>query len=717
MKQIFTLATAAMCLLSLSAQDVTMLTHHDDGEILLSDAADLSKITFEDAEFPLTADGDRILGYTDVEWPEDRLLPRFPAPDKRVYALDMDVAGLNDQERVMFASLQGLVNRSRARILLYQGNESRATWPAAHGLRRNITTISARTPYQLVERFKDEIEGLALYSTEHSEHYGNVASTVGGLKRLLPVTPEIRAKLIEAGVDLPVVEDFTSLTMTTPVEIYQYLYDNYWSLCNHRLLISLRPVVPFVRDLGVASGSMIVWLDPRVSEEKAVLDLMLQDLTPGRDIVTGWFPEERSGIGECTKYGLSCVPSDFFENGTVYSSVRVPVRVPAVPKMPELENKVYVTFFISDGDNIQYCEHAMLLNWNHNGRGQIPMNWTISPSLADFAPAMLNNYYDNATEHDCFASGPSGIGYAMPYDAHNFRWNVTRNNVFEPYVALTGRYVERAGLRIITIWDKINDSQHQLYARNCPYLYGLTIQDWERQLGRLQTSVADGHLPMIPNYPCYANGIDVIANYINRDLPKFDGTKPMFLTSQGSVWDMGPDQLVGMVDKLDALCPGNYVILRGDHFFNMYNRANGLLFNLALLQGLNVTSSASSTDAALAADGSPAEANMWVSSATDGTGWVQCDFGKEFTVSRFVIRHAATSGLSVALNSRAFKVEVSTDGNAWTTVADVTGNTASVTDTSIEPVAARYLRLTILDAGSDAVARIADLEVYGSELQ
>lgn len=716
MKYLLTLSVASFCAFNAGAQDITMLTHHSDGEITASAADNLTKITFENNDVQLTADGDRILEYDEVDWPDDRLLPRIPAPDKRVYALDMNAASLNDQERVMFSVLQGLVNRSRARILLYQGDESRNTWPAAHNLRRNVSTISARTPYVLVNNFKDELKGLVLYSTEHSEHYGNLAATVGGLERLLPVTPEIQKKLIENGIDLPIVEDFTDLTMTSPVEVYQYLYDNYWERCNHRLLVSLRPVMPYVHDIGAVAGSACVWLDPRIKEEKDLLDKMLQDLTPGRDIVTGWFPEERSGIGETTKYGLSTVPSDFFENGSIYSAIRVPVNIPPVPKMPDLENKVYVTVYISDGDNIQYCEHAMLPNFNQSGRGKVPMNWTISPALVDFSPSMLNYYYNRATENDFFASGPSGLGYAMPYDAHNKRWNITRGSGFTPYARLSGRYLEKAGLRVVTIWDDINNVQRSAYASECRYLYGLTIQDWERQTGRLKTTVADNRLAFIPNYPCYANGINVITDFFNRDIRNFDGSKPMFLSAQGTVWDMGPDEIAKIEGKLEEIAPGKTVILRGDHFYNMYNRANGLPFNLIMLKELKVTSSASATEASLATDGSPSEGRMWVSSASDGKGWLECDFGKAYNVNRYVIRHAGASGMNVALNSRAFKVETSIDGTVWTTVGEHKNNTASVTDTDIKPVEARYVRITVSDAGSDSTARIADIEVYGSEL-
>ena len=412
MKKIYLQAFALLSAVQLMAQQpTTMITKLANGAVVRTEVDDVEKITFTDETYNLNSNGDRILEADELCWPEDRLLPLFLPPVTTVKSLDMSAASLSDEERVMFCTLQGIVNRTRPRILLYNHNEEpQSTWPTAHSLRPS--SISTSSPYELVKLYKDEINGLVLYSNERSEHYSNLAVTIAGLDRLLPVTAAVREKLVAAGMDFSVVEDLTELTMTTAANIYKYLYENYWSRCNHRLLISERPTIPYVHDIGVACGSACVWLDPRNRTERLVLDMLLQDMTPGRDIVLGWYPEERSGVGEATRYGLSTVPADFFENTTVYSAVNKPIKIAPVPKRPKLENKVYAAVYISDGDNIQYCQHAMAKIFEQGGRGQMALNWTISPALADFSPSMLNYYYRKASSNDCFVSGPSGVGYA-----------------------------------------------------------------------------------------------------------------------------------------------------------------------------------------------------------------------------------------------------------------------------------------------------------------
>ena len=716
MKKITLLATALIGAAQLMAQQpATMLMKLTNGAVLRTDVNEVERITFADTLYNVNSAGLRILEPADLCWPADRLLPHLLAPASSLRSLDMNAASLTSEERVMFCALQGIVNRSQPRILLYNHNEEpQSTWPSAHSLR--ITPIPASRPYNLVNAFKDEIKGLVLYSTQLSEHYANLATTIAGIERLLPVTAEVREKLVAAGLDFPVVEDLTQLTMKTTVAVYQHLYDNYWSRCNHRLLISERPTIPYVHDIGVACGSACVWLDPRVGAERILLDKMLREMTPGRDIVLGWYPEERSGVGEATRFGLSTVPADFFENATVYSAVSKPVRIAPVPKRPKLENKVYAAIYISDGDNIQYCQHAMAKIYEQAGRGKMALNWTVSPALADIAPMMLNYYYRKATNNDCFVSGPSGLGYAMPYDAHNSRYyaGATSAGLITPYAQLTQRYLEKTGLRVVTIWDNVSTTQRQVYADNCPYLYGLTINDWERQTGRLTASIQDEWLPVVPLYPCYASGADVITDFFNRDIKNFKGTEPMFVTGQATVWDAGPDKLIALRDKLDALAPGNVSIVRADHWFSYYNEAHHLPFNITLLEDMEITSSPTKTLAKYAADGSHAQEYMWTSKDDDGTAWVQLDFKEPFAISRFVVRHAEAAGLDPDLNSRDFTIATSLDGQTWTTAVSVADNLAPVTDAAIEPTEARYVRVNVADGGADGYARIADIEVYGA---
>lgn len=648
-----------------------------------------------------------------IDWPAGQAFPHFAAPAGELAGLDMAAAALPFEERVMFSSLQGIVNRTRPRLFLFsEEREGKYKWPGILGL--EIKEVPAEERFSIVTSFADELKGVVLYDPSKSAHYANLASTVAGIEDALPVTRELYGTLREHGLDLPVVADFTGLKYDKPQEIYEYLYENWWGRCTRRLLVSLSPKLAYVRDLAVASGAAVVWLDPRKWPENTVLRKFLKTMTPGESIVTGWYAEERSGIGLATEYGLSTVPSDFYENSTVYAGMSHEIDYPKVPKMPRLENKIYLAVFLSDGDNIQYCQHAMSQLWDKEGRGSMPINWTVSPALVDLGPGILNHYYRTATPGDFFASGPSGLGYSLIYDAHNYVWNSTSGSAFTPYADLTGRYLEKSGLRVVTIWDEVSQEQMDAYADKCRYLYGLTQQDWERRPYKVPAYIGGGRLPFIPNLPCYASGVDVIYSFWEDDISQFDGSAPLFLSAQGESWKMGPDNIAILKDRLEKLSPGNIVICRGDHFFNLYNQAHHLPFNLALLPLMRITASPSSSDPEAAADGSVSESCMWTCQGEDA--WVQMDFGQEYLINRYVVRHAGAAGLPSDLDTRAFRVEASSDGLHWTAVDRQDCIMESATDRDIAPAAARYVRICVEDPGSDGVARIADVEVYGISL-
>lgn len=158
-----------------------------------------------------------------MEWPEDRILPKFALPAE---VLDsVVVSDLTEAEKTMFSVLQGIVNAKKPRIYLY-GNreEGLTTWSNILGLK--TYDYSVQRKYELVKKYADEVTGVILYDPKISLHYINLACTVAGLKKALPVDKKTYASLKENGIDLPVVEDLTELKLFTAIQIYNYMYEN-----------------------------------------------------------------------------------------------------------------------------------------------------------------------------------------------------------------------------------------------------------------------------------------------------------------------------------------------------------------------------------------------------------------------------------------------------------------------------------------------------------
>ncbi|MES1250327.1 MAG: discoidin domain-containing protein, partial [Chitinophaga rupis] len=204
-----------------------------------------------------------------------------------------------------------------------------------------------------------------------------------------------------------------------------------------------------------------------------------------------------------------------------------------------------------------------------------------------------------------------------------------------------------------------------------------------------KTFVKDDRMPFIPNLPRYTSSIDQIFKKWQDTIQKFDGAKPIFLTSQGVSWRMTAENLVALKRRLDSLSPGNIVVCRGDHFFNLFNQANHHYFNLCLLPDMTV--------------------------ASTGQQWVKFDLKDEYLINRCVIRHAGAAGMAASFNTRSFRIETSSDDRKWRTVSTCLNNADDVSDIDIQPVKARYVRIKIIDPGEDNLARIGDVEIYGKK--
>jgi hypothetical protein len=647
-----------------------------------------------------------------VFWPESRAIPQFATPAPSIDLLDLQELGMQPSEKLLFTVLQGLVNRTKPRIMLVEhGSEGKNFWPEHCGL--NVHKIKA--PWDLLKKYQDAFSGIVLFRSKGNEHFINLATTIAGIKNALPIEDSLYQALKARKIVLPpVIADLRKLDLKTHLDVYEYLYKNYWKYCNKRLYVSLSPRFPnFIRDLAVATKSAVIWLDIREKKDSVLADKFLGDMRQGSSFILGWWPEERTGVGIGTKHGIATIASDFFENATVYAGQSPQIEIPAVPKMPALENKIYLTIYLSDGDNIQYCQHSLAKLWGNEKRGAVPINWTVSPALVDAAPQILNYYYKTATPNDCFVSGPSGVGYALVYDVFRKRFNID-GTMLDKYTRFSGPYLERSGLRIVTIWDDIDEQRMQFYAKNCRYLYGNTTHDWGRGIPPT-THVLNDRMPFIPNRPGYAGNIEHLYTSGKDTIQHFTGQHPVFLAAQGVAWNMTPENVATLRERFEKLSPGNIVVCRGDHFFNLFNQANNHYFNLCLLRDIGVSTHDRNSDVSKLTDGSPSVSHQWVATGT-GPQQISVDFKRPFLINRYVIRHAGAGGLASSMNTKSFRIETSLDNKSWTKGPACLHNSDDVSDLDIMPVRARYVRLQIVDPGKDKRARIGDIEIHGKEM-
>jgi len=144
--------------------------------------------------------------------------------------------------------------------------------------------------------------------------------------------------------------------------------------------------------------------------------------------------------------GLRLAPAHLASNFSFHAGVK-PLNAaeipPTAPPQAALDEQgTYVTFTLSDGDQLMMMSTAELGNWHSPQRGRVCFNWEVQPLLAELAPALLEKYRRSASITDCLIAGPSGAGYIVPPLAPDL----------PRYLRDTARLCRAAGLNIATTY-------------------------------------------------------------------------------------------------------------------------------------------------------------------------------------------------------------------------------------------------------------------------
>ncbi len=237
---------------------------------------------------------------------------------------------------------------------------------------------------------------------------------------------------------MPVLADLRTHGWKTSLQAYAWAYKHLLPECSPDLVAGLDPRIRgSLRSFLVAHRVFTCWLDARNIVpsptlgwlcERGLLKRVLSSFPPGA-VHLGWFVSEPFGIRLASRAALLTLASDHCTNLEVWSSLPENVSpqesVSVLAGQPEraLEDysvaaerakRIYLSFTISDGDNLQYCQHRLLRLWRDPARGTFPLGWTIAPSLHQVMPGLASFYRRTATENDEFIAGPSGAAYILP---------------------------------------------------------------------------------------------------------------------------------------------------------------------------------------------------------------------------------------------------------------------------------------------------------------
>ncbi|MEU8226815.1 GxGYxYP domain-containing protein [Kribbella sp. NPDC048915] len=164
----------------------------------------------------------------------------------------------------------------------------------------------------------------------------------------------------------------------------------------------------------------------------------------------------------------------------------------------------YVSFLITDGDNIQWALGDFPTDQRWFGsprRGEVDLGWGISPSLIDLAPSVMRWFYDHSAT-DRWVAGPSGGGYMYPsrYPAA----------ALEKHTASLARAMGRSDLSVAQIIDFDAFENTRLWSSYLkrPEIDGLIYLEYSRYDGLKGQVVWSEGKPVISARTMLWDGLD-----------------------------------------------------------------------------------------------------------------------------------------------------------------------------------------------------------------
>ena len=331
----------------------------------------------------------------------------------------VDIGSTSDAERLMMRTLQGIVNRTSARMYVKDGGDAGANrWLDEYQARGLITVAGTLSVSGALDKFASEATGYVL-ATESEPWTFGVASTIAAADGGVVATPDLVAELQARG--LTQIEDLRG-KWTDAATAYEDTVATYRSKLPYKGIAVLREG-DSLWDFAVQQGMLVVFTRPNAADWTRI-SALITGSTPGHAVygyLSDTGDEEAIAVQALTAAGLFLVPTDTTRNLSFQVAVgadltRQKMAAPDVSNVaPCTSDQVNVVVGITDGDNINVplSHYSRPTSWTSGRRGEMPLGWSIGPSLAILAPSAWDTYAAQATPNDELL-GMIGYAYAAP---------------------------------------------------------------------------------------------------------------------------------------------------------------------------------------------------------------------------------------------------------------------------------------------------------------
>jgi hypothetical protein len=375
------------------------------------------------------------------------------AGEKQIYYL-IETEKLSSDQKFSLICLQGIVNRTKPQIYIVADRKYDIHWVDwYHFYNYEEQKVGFD---KLLNIFSNEIQGLAVYdpAQPHSIAY---AAMFASAKNLLPASLELA---LEIKNKFPVVVNLKN-RFSSRLNVYQSAYKELWPILKHDVICSqsipknLDGFFPVIFDLAIARCSFIhgMTLSPEFPKEAMLYEKILSE-TEDESLGLGWHVStdiEATYVDAMSRHGVLELCGGA-SNMSFHQHIknRKPFKQQQANSQElKVEDKVYVTFCLSDGDAMHAMVRLQQGHWASPLRGSFPFGWEVAPRFAeDLGPALLEYYYETKSENDYLVAGPSGISYNYPsvyknLNAYIFKTSEAMNKIDSKTIWAINRIVRR----------------------------------------------------------------------------------------------------------------------------------------------------------------------------------------------------------------------------------------------------------------------------------
>lgn len=501
-----------------------------------------------------------------------------------------NVSGLSRGDQVTLAALQGLANRTTALVWLtgFAPHPGTPVDEADPILRAEIVkrTEEVVEPFDLVTRLRGSIKGLVVWDPALLIDTQNVATSLAGQLDALPVSPETAVKLGSSPYDFKTLVDLRERKFTTRAEAYKWALGQLpegrtWAFpawIGDGLGLGTGDE-PALRDWVVANRGFAFEVDARAEPE--LLSEVLGTFPKGSPVYgylffadaaykAGGLPVlESISVTAISAAGLHLIPTVDTYNMTVLAHTTSTHPTPdwdSSVRTPERRGK-YVTFILSDGDNVSYDQNLLLAHiWPNPDRQKIPLGISVSLQLQHLSPALWDHYVTTAGDQSVLVAAPSGAGYTYPSAMPNL----------PDFLAETKKLMDSSGLHALWILDNLAVASPSAATADA---FADALQpeglfsDYVSFAGRGVTPnppaisfAGTSKVPMI--HDVFAFNVDQAVTQITQTIA-LSGDGPGFVFVGMVAWQMGPTEALKIMERLG---PG-YTAVRPDRFIGLVKGA------------------------------------------------------------------------------------------------------------------------------------------------